>query len=297
VRERGEVAAAPKEVRVAQIASPAVTEDQRRLGVRLLAFAGLWLLLSGLLLVLSLVVVALISFALLFVVALVIGGRLALEHFSVGEKVTDALVASTDTVTQQARRVHRPQIRLPQTRLPQIRPRLKRLGDSVATGARQALVRAPGILESALQAYARAVHRLSAVGRRRRAIQLNERGAELRRRGNPAHAAAQHRVALEIIRDLGDEQAEALTLNSLGLALAQGGAEEEAVEHLEYARHVLHQIGDELHEGQVIANLGLVYRRQGESEQASVLFQEALDRLPPDSPAYRHVMEELLRAS
>ena len=111
------------------------------------------------------------------------------------------------------------------------------------------------------------------------------------------HAAEQHRVALEIIRDLGDEQAEALTLNSLGLALAQGGAEAEAVEHLEQARDVLHALGDQVHEGQVIANLGLVYRRQGESEQASVLFQEALDRLPPDSSAYRHVMEELLRAS
>jgi tetratricopeptide (TPR) repeat protein len=289
VRERGEVAAAPKEVRVAQIASPAVTEDQRRLGVRLLAFAGLWLLLSGLLLVLSFVVLAVISFALLVLTALVLGGRWALRYYSVGEKASAALVTSTDTVARQARKVHRPR--------PQIRPRVSRIGGSLSTRTRQAAVRAPTVLESVLQAYARAVHRLSAVGRRRRAIQLNERGAELRRRGNPAHAAEQHRVALEIVRDLGDEQAEALTLNSLGLALAQGGADEEAVEHLEQARHVLHQIGDEVHEGQVIANLGLVYRRQGESEQASVLFQEALDRLPPDSPAYRHVMEELLRAS
>jgi tetratricopeptide (TPR) repeat protein len=289
------MAAAPKEVRVAQIASPAVTDDQRRLGVRLLAFAGLWLLLSGLLLVLSFVVLALISFALLFVAALVIGGRWALEHFSVSEKVSDALVASADTVARQARRMHRPRLQLPPR--PQLRPRVRRIGGSVSTGARRAAVRAPTLLESALQAYARTVLRLSAVGRRRRAIQLNERGAQLRRRGDPVHAAEQHRVALEIIRDLGDEQAEALTLNSLGLALAQGGAEDEAVEHLEQARHVLNQIGDEVHEGQVIANLGLVYRRQGESEQASVLFQEALDRLPPDSPAYRHVMEELLRAS
>lgn len=266
-----------------------MTEDQRRLGVRMLAFAGLWLLLSGLLLVLSFVVLALISFALLSAAALAIGVRWALEYFSVGEKVTDALVTSTDTVSRQARRVHRPR--------PQIRPRVSRIGGSVSTGARRTAARAPSVVESALQGYARTVQRLSAVGRRRRAIQLNERGAQLRRRGNPVHAAEQHRVALEIVRDLGDEQAEALTLNSLGLALAQGGADEEAVEHLEQARHVLHQLGDEVHEGQVIANLGLVYRRQGESEQASVLFQEALDRLPPGSAAYRHVMEELLRAS
>lgn len=104
-------------------------------------------------------------------------------------------------------------------------------------------------------------------------------------------------MALEINRDLGDEQAEALTLNSLALALAQSGAEEEAVEHLEQARVVLRELGDEEHEGQVIANLGLVYRRQGQSEEAAILFQEALDRLPPESWAYRQVAEELERAS
>lgn len=266
-----------------------MTEDQRRLGVRLLALAGLWLLLSGLLLVLSLVVVALISFALLFCAALAISGRWALRHYAVGEKVTEALVASTDTVAQQRGRLHRPQLRP--------RERATRLRGYLAPRARRAVAGSQRVGERSLQGYARAVHRLNAVGRRRRAIQLNERGAQLRRRGNPVHAAEQHRVALEIIRNLGDEKAEALTLNSLGLALAQGGAEEEAVEHLEHARDVLHALGDEVHEGQVIANLGLVYRRQGESEQASVLFQEALDRLPPDSKAYRHVMEELLRAS
>lgn len=274
-----------------------MTEDQRRLGARLLALAGLWLLLSGLLLVLSLVYVALASFALLLVAAAVVGTRWAAEYLSVGEKVNTALVASTDTVARQRRRLHRPQISRPHISPPEIRPRVRRLGGFLAPRGRRALVGSQNLTERSLQAYARGVNRLNAIGRRRRAIQLNERGAQLRRRGNPAHAAEQHRVALEIVRDLGDEQAEALTLNSLALALAQGGDEDEAVQHLEQARHVLHELGDDEHEGQVIANLGLVYRRQGESEQATVLFQEALDRLPPGSVAYRHVMEELLHAS
>ena len=43
---------------------------------------------SGLLLVLSLVVVALVSFAALFLFLLVVGGRYAARHFQVGEAVT-----------------------------------------------------------------------------------------------------------------------------------------------------------------------------------------------------------------
>jgi tetratricopeptide (TPR) repeat protein len=259
-------------------------EDQDRLGARLLAIAGLWLLVSGLLLALSFVVVAVVSFAAFFLAALAIGGRWAVRQFAVDEAVTNGLVAASDAAGR---------LRVPRVG---IRRHMRRL-EPVLRGAKAVPRRAEALLTRTLRAYAIAVYRLNALVRRRRAFQLNERGAQLRRRGNPMHAAEQHRVALEIMRDLGDEQAEALTLNSLALALAQGGAEEEAVEHLEQARHVLHELGDEVHEGQVIANLGLVYRRQGESEQASVLFQEALDRLPPESSAYRHVMEELLRAS
>jgi tetratricopeptide (TPR) repeat protein len=130
----------------------------------------------------------------------------------------------------------------------------------------------------------------------RLARELNERGARLRREGAPAQAAAQHREALAIVRDLGDQRAEALTLNNLGLALAHTGAEQAAVEYLEQAVDVLHELGDEEHEGHVIANLGVVYRRQGQGDEAATLFQEALEKLPPASPAYRQVEEELRRA-
>jgi tetratricopeptide (TPR) repeat protein len=169
--------------------------------------------------------------------------------------------------------------------------------------------RAAAILSTGLRWYAIAVYRsrirasqLLASGRPpissvRQARELNELGARLRRQGEHEQAAEQHREALEILRDLGDEQAEALTLNNLALALAQGGAEAEAVQHLEQARVVLHELGDEQHEARVIANLGIVYRRQGNTEEAVSLLHEALDRLPPASPAYRQIEEELQRAS
>ena len=90
---------------------------------------------------------------------------------------------------------------------------------------------------------------------------------------------------------------EAHRLNNLAIALAQAGAEAEAVEHLEQARVVLRELGDEEHEAQVIANLGMVHRRQGHSEEAVHLLHEALDKLPPESSAYRRVEEELRTAS
>ena len=128
------------------------------------------------------------------------------------------------------------------------------------------------------------------------ARRLNEHGALLRREGNYELAAEQHRAALAIVRDLGDRQAEALTLNNLALALAHTGVPT-ALQHFEQSLVVLRELGDEEHEGQVIANLGFVHRRQGRSEEADTLLHEALDKLPPGSSAYRHVEEQLRRAS
>jgi tetratricopeptide (TPR) repeat protein len=130
----------------------------------------------------------------------------------------------------------------------------------------------------------------------RRAAGLNERGRRLRREGNPSQAAAQHRAALAIVKDLGDRRNEALTRNQLGLALAHCGAGDAAAEQLGHALLILRALGDEEHEARVIANLGFVQRRRGRSEEAVVLLHEALDKLPPESPAYRRVEAVLARA-
>lgn len=295
----------------AEIASSAVTRDQERLSRRLLALTGLWFLLSGLLLALSLVTVALVAFTALLLVNLAIAWVWLLRRFQMSEGLRTLFVSTGQTVRGLGRR------RPPDLG---VRRRGQRLGIRAREAAAGAPRRANGFLAGALRLYAIVVYWLrnrmakllraaaglaSALPRakprpvatRRQALQLNERGAELRRRGDHVQAAQQHRVALAIVRDLGDEQAEALTLNSLALALAQSGAESEAVQHLEQALVVLRELGDEKHEARVIANLGMVHRRQGHSEEAVTLLHEALDRLPPESSAYRQVEEELRRAS
>jgi tetratricopeptide (TPR) repeat protein len=294
-----------------------MTEDRRRFRRRLFAFAGVWLLVSGLLTALSLVLVALAALALLLMVGLAAGAVWALRRVQIrpglrtaSVETERALGAAGQGLGATGRRV----------RELDLRGRGRRVGRLARETASEAPHRADALLERALRTYAIAVYRLRSraahalrtngnvsaslprlrpppAGRKRQAVELNELGARLRREGAPEQAAEQHRVALEIVRDLGDEQAEALTLNNLALALAQGGAEDEAVEHLEQALVVLREIGDEEHEGLVIANLGSVHRRQGHSEEALHLLHEALDKLPPESSAYRQVADELRRAS
>ena len=100
------------------------------------------------------------------------------------------------------------------------------------------------------------------------------------------------------MHELGDRRVEALTLNNLALALVHTrGGVPAAVEHFEQALVLLGELGDEEHEGQVIANLAFVRRRQGRDEDADSLLSAALDKLPPDSSAYRQVEDQLQRAS
>lgn len=293
-----------------------MTENRKRLRRRLLAFAGVWLLVSGLLTAVSLVVVALAGSALLLFVVLTVSAVRTLRRVRIQPRLQVQPALRTAGV-QTDRAFGAAARRLGELDLRSRGQRVGRRARQTAAGAPQ---RADALLNSGLRGYALAVYRLKSrtahvlradggvatalsrlqprvTGRSREALELNELGARLRREGAPEEAAEQHRVALEIVRDLGDEQAEALTLNNLALALAQGGAEEEAVEHLEQALVVLREIGDEEHEGLVIANLGSVHRRQGRSQEALHLLHAALDKLPPESNAYRRVEEELRRAS
>ncbi len=255
---------------------------------RVLAFTGVWFLVAGLLTALSLVVVVFIASALMLLAGIAAGGLRVLRR----QPIREVLQTARASTEQSSRRLSE------RRRDVDLRRRARRAGRG--TGA---------LLMRSGQFYARTVYRLPALaakastlsprppGSHRKALRLNERGAQLRRRGNPEQAVEQHRVALEIVRELGDQRAEAMTLNNLGLAFAQGGAETVAVQYLEQAATVLRELGDEVHEGQVIANLGLVHRRQGHSEEAMTLLHEALDKLPPESPAYRKVEEQLQRAS
>jgi tetratricopeptide (TPR) repeat protein len=133
--------------------------------------------------------------------------------------------------------------------------------------------------------------------RGKEAARLNARGVELRRQGDPEGAVAAHRAALELAHAAGDSSTEAMTLNNLALALAHTGDERAAIDHFDAAVTILREIDDGHHEGQVLANLGFLHGRSGRNEQAVYCLEAALDRLEPDSRAFRHVEEQLRRAS
>jgi tetratricopeptide (TPR) repeat protein len=267
-----------------------------------LVFAGMWLLLSGLLTALSLVAIVLVASFLLLVASLAV---LAYRHFprpDLGRavQVSGRAAATSARATASGARAARSAAATAKTRVP--RPAIRNHARELGTRARSTAVASPGVATRAARgsldaAYRLGVLKVQSVDPSQLALELNERGAQLRRDGAPEQAAEQHRAALALVRDIGDQHAEALTLNNLGLALANSGAEEAAVEHLEHAADVLRELGDEEHEAQVIANLGLVHRRQGHDDEAANLLTAALEKLPPESPAYRQLEQEIVRAS
>jgi len=247
--------------------------DREQLRRRALAFAGIWFLLAGMLAALGFGIVLLASLALLLVGGILTAGFWLVRRYRMGRAIQGARLS----VERASRTVRSSLDELDAGQ------RLGRLADGVTNHAR-----------SALEARQR---KPAPTDPRREAARLNEVGAHLRRDGEYERAAEQHRLALAIVRDLGDRRAEALTLNNLALALVHTGGVAVAVEHFEEALALLREIGDEEHEGQVIANLGIVRRRQGRDEDAVTLLSAALDKLPPESSAYRRVEEQLRRAS
>jgi tetratricopeptide (TPR) repeat protein len=138
---------------------------------------------------------------------------------------------------------------------------------------------------------------------RRRALELNARGAQLRRAGSTEPAVALHLEALEIFQALEDRHAQAPTLNSLALALAASGDTDAAVERFEQSLQILRERDDDPEqgidpeEGKVIANLGFTLLKQGADDRGRELLSEALEKLPPESPAAHKVEAQLRRAS
>ncbi len=285
--------------------------DRDQFRRRVIASAALWLMFAALLSALSFFVLALVLSGLLVFGALVVAALWGLRNYGgtalewTSEHVDTARERAPDLeVGRRSRRLGRRVREGGQLVGRRAQQGSRRVGHGAKKVAAATPSRSRSLAERAVLLYAAAVYRsrvmlvrrFESTGRRR-ALRLNARGTQLRREGNPEQAAAQHRVALAIVRDLGDQQAEAMTLNNLALALAQDGAEDAALVHLEEALTVLRKLGDEEHEGQVIANLGFVHGRQGHQEEAVHLLHEALDKLPPESLAYRQVEEQLLRAS
>ena len=241
---------------------------------RALAFGGLWFLLAGMLAALG------IWFFLLASVVLVLGGAVAFAALSLlrRDEVRERTLGVAASIERASRSLDG-------------RARDLDLRQRVQRSAAVASQRARNLAEPRRRKPAQP-------DPSRQARRLNKLGVQLRREREFEHAADQHRAALAIVRELGDERAEALTLNNLALALVhtEGGVPA-AIEDFQQARDLLRELGDEELEGQVIANLASVRRRQGRDEDAQTLLNAALDKLPPESPAYRQVEEQLRRAS
>jgi tetratricopeptide (TPR) repeat protein len=267
-----------------------------------LAFAGIWFLATGLLAAGGFFAPLLLSVALLLVGGLIAGGFWLFRRYELGKGLR-----STGTSIQRASKKSGARldelelgrhVRSALTSLQQVSKKSEsrldelELGRHVKHAASIASERARALLEVRPQE-----REPEPVDRRQQALRLNERGAQLRRDSEYEQAAEQHRAALAIARELEDRSMEALTLNNLALAVVHTGGVSTAVEHFEEALVLLRELGDEEHEGQVIANLGFVRHRQGRDEDAATLLSEALDKLPPESPAYRHVEKQLRRAS
>jgi tetratricopeptide (TPR) repeat protein len=258
--------------------------DREQLRRRVLAFAGIWFLLAGFLWALGLGVVLLLSLALLLIGAVLAGGLWLQRRYHV-ERAFRAGAASIEQASREGK-----------TRLDGLglRRRLHRSANGVSRRAHRS---ANGVSRRAHAFLENHRRKPAADDRGGRAHRLNELGAQLRREGD-YELAVEQRAALAIVRELGDRRAEALTLNNLALALVHtGGGVPVAVEHFEQSLFLLRELGDEELEGQVIANLGFVRRRQGRDEDAESLLHAALEKLPPESSAYRQVEEQLRRAS
>lgn len=283
----------------------------------MLAIGALWLLIAGLLSALSYFVVAVVLTGLLLLVGAAGAALWLLRNYGangviwLGPHARDAARRVGGGSRRTAGSVGSGSRRAAAWVGPRSRSAgrgARRAGQSARRSAQEFASSAPdrsrSVADRMAQGYASAVYRgsglvartIEGVGRRR-ALRLNERGNKLRRGGHPDEAVEQHQVALAIVRDIGDQQAEAATLNNLGLAYAQGGAADAAVEYLELALTVLQELGDEEHEGQVIANLGLVHRQTGHILEAEQLLHEALEKLSPESSTYRQVEAELRHAS
>jgi tetratricopeptide (TPR) repeat protein len=249
-------------------------ERSEQLRRRVLAFGGLWLLLAGFLAALGISIFFFASVVLLLVGGLAAATIALFQRDGTRERIAGIAHSMENATHSFDERLGRIDLR-------------ERAQASAAVASRSARNLAQSRRRKPVA---------SDPGRRAR--RLNTLGVQLRRDGEYDAACDQHRAALTMVRELGDERAEALTLNNLALALVHtDGGVPAAIEGLEHARDLLQRLGDEELEGQVIANLASIRRRQGRDEDAQTLLSAALDKLPPESPAYRQVEEQLRRAS
>ena len=243
-----------------------------------------------------LVAVGLTVLVVFFAAVVVIAGVFALVTLLVSRRDLSVLARHAHTGYRHARIVGRRVARDTAPAVAAARRRARDLQPAVSGLVERAATRTRAIDWNGWP-YAGGAAPVAIEDRRRRALELNARGAQLRSEGHPVQAAEQHQRALQIFREIGDLRAEAPTLNSLALALDDAGDTDAAVEQFEQALAILRDLDDERHEGKVIANFGFTMLRHGEDDRARGLLETALDKLDPESRAAQRVVEQLQRVS
>lgn len=287
-------------------------QDEPRLRQRLGALAGLCLLLCGIFVAVGLGWLVLSALGVVAVAGLVVGVAWAVRQRDLLRIVRGAL-PEAETVRRRTAVISR-QVRvqggtaalrlraLPHRVCAQRPPERAR-----AVPVRPERQRAPELNdeESYGWPYAGAERSAAAPSRpqpkvdveRRRAVQLNARGAQLRRAGSYTPAVELHVEALEIFEALDDRHGQASTLNGLALALKAAGDIDGAVARFEQALSILRAGAEDPEQAKVIANLGFTLLKQGVEDRGRELLSEALEKLPPESPAAQQVEAQLRRAS
>lgn len=147
-----------------------------------------------------------------------------------------------------------------------------------------------------------ATSRLSASERvaNRLALSRNALGMQLRRVGEPAEAAEQHRTARARARC--SRPPATAAAKRWRQTASRSRSQTPATNRPRWPRSNRHgrcwrALGDQEHEGKVLANIGNVKQRGGAADEAAELLQTALAKLEPETPAYRLVERQLRHAS
>jgi tetratricopeptide (TPR) repeat protein len=99
--------------------------------------------------------------------------------------------------------------------------------------------------------------------------------------------------SLDIACRLGDLRVQSQSLNGLGKVHTQRQSWDEANQAFERALGIVRRLKDRHGEGLTLRNVGVLREKQGHKEAAVTVWQEALQKLHPDSPEHEDVAKRL----
>lgn len=99
--------------------------------------------------------------------------------------------------------------------------------------------------------------------------------------------------SLRIFREIGEQLAVAKVLGNLANVYYQQSDWGKASDYYKQSLNVFGELKDNYGEGQTLANLGILAAQQNNEEKAMALWQEALEKLPSNSPKSEQIAEWL----